>query len=56
MRFVAISGSCYTGIKYHYASHFKFGAAYTNASVDVGIVGEVGAKLKICSCKVSDTL
>ena len=25
-----VSGSYYTGIKYHYASHFKFGAAYTN--------------------------
>ena len=25
-----VSGSAYTGVKYHYASHFKFGAAYTN--------------------------
>ena len=25
-----VSGSAYTGLKYHYASHFKFGCAYTN--------------------------
>ena len=25
-----VSGQAYTGVKYHYASHFKFGAAYTN--------------------------
>jgi hypothetical protein len=25
-----VSGSAYMGVKYHYASHFKFGAAYTN--------------------------
>ncbi|MBP5798532.1 MAG: hypothetical protein J6W43_01305 [Prevotella sp.] len=25
-----VSGSAYLGVKYHYASHFKFGAAYTN--------------------------
>jgi hypothetical protein len=25
-----VSGSAYTGLKYHYASHFKFGAAYVN--------------------------